>query len=46
MTVADAECAVKRKQTRKELFMIELDQVVPWDLIDFNRSPAFKIGDG
>lgn len=28
MTVADAECVGKRKQTRKELFLIEMDQVV------------------
>lgn len=30
MTFADAEYAAKRKQTRKELFIIEIDQVVPW----------------
>ncbi|SDM66326.1 hypothetical protein SAMN05444502_102346 [Pseudomonas sp. BS3759] len=30
MTFADAEYASKRKQTRKELFLIEMDQVVPW----------------
>jgi IS5 family transposase len=30
MTCADAEYAGKRKQTRKELFLIEMDQVVPW----------------
>ena len=30
MTFADAEYAGKRKQTRKELFLIEMDQVVPW----------------
>lgn len=29
MTFADAEYAGKRKQTRKELFLIEMDQVVP-----------------
>ena len=28
MTFADAEYAGKRKQTRKELFLIEMDQVV------------------
>ncbi len=31
MTFADAEYAGKRKQTRKELFLIEMDQVVPWN---------------
>ena len=30
MTFADAEYAGKRKQTRKELFLIETDRVVPW----------------
>ncbi len=30
MTFSDAEYAGKRKQTRKELFLIEMDQVVPW----------------
>jgi IS5 family transposase len=29
MTFADAEYAGKRKQTRKELFLIEMDRVVP-----------------
>lgn len=29
MTFADAEYVAKRKQTRKELFLIEMDQVVP-----------------
>lgn len=30
ITFADAEYAGKRKQTCKGLFMIEMDQVVPW----------------
>lgn len=30
MTFAYAEYAGKRKQARKELFLIEMDQVVPW----------------
>ena len=30
MTFADAEYAGKGKQTRKELFLIEMEQVVPW----------------
>lgn len=30
MTFADAEYVGKRKQTRKELFLTEMDQVVPW----------------
>ncbi len=30
VTFFDAEYAGKRKQTRKERFLIEMDQVVPW----------------
>ncbi|TCK47941.1 hypothetical protein C8F00_0257 [Xanthomonas vasicola] len=30
ITFGDAEYAAKRKQTRKELFLIEMYQVVPW----------------
>jgi IS5 family transposase len=30
MSFADAEYAGKRKQTRRERFLIEMDQVVPW----------------
>ena len=30
MTFADAEYAGKRKQTRKELFLVEMDLNRPW----------------
>lgn len=30
MSFADAEYAGKRKKTRRERFLIEMDQVVPW----------------
>lgn len=30
MAFADVEYAGKPKQARKELFLIEMDQVVPW----------------
>ncbi len=30
MSTADAEYAGKRKQTRYECFLIEMDQLVPW----------------
>ena len=39
MTFADAEYAGKRKQTRKELFLIEMDRVVPFE-------PHYPKGDG
>lgn len=31
MTFGDAEYTGKRKQTGKELFLIEMDQVVTWN---------------
>ncbi|MFI8384938.1 transposase [Pseudomonas sp. NPDC079086] len=31
ISFAEAEYAGKRKQTRRERFLIEMDQVVPWD---------------
>jgi IS5 family transposase len=38
MSFGDAEYAVKRKQTRREVFLAEMEQVVPWkpllDLIE------------
>ncbi len=34
MTFADAEYSGKRKQTRKELFLIKMDQVVPRKGVD------------
>ncbi|CAM3884555.1 hypothetical protein D3C81_473820 [compost metagenome] len=46
MTFADAEYADKRKQTGKELLLIERDQVVPPKvLIAVNESPDAK-GEG
>ena len=30
LTFSDAEYAGKRKQTRREVFLAEMDQVVPW----------------
>ena len=38
MTFADAEYAGKRKQTRKELFLIEMDRVVPSLSADGNAA--------
>ena len=30
MSFSDAEYSGKRKQTRREVFLAEMDQVVPW----------------
>ncbi len=46
MTFADAEYAGKRKQTRKELFLIEMDQVVPWKGLIALIDPHYPKGDG
>ena len=46
MTFADAEYAGKRKQTRRELFLIEMDQVVPWQGLIALIEPHYPSGEG
>lgn len=46
MTFADGEYAGKRKQTRKELFLIEMDQVVPWKGLIALIEPHYPKGEG
>lgn len=46
MTFADAEYAGKRKQTRKELFLIDMDQVVPWSGLIKLIEPFYPKGEG
>ena len=46
MTFADAEYAGKRKQTRKELFLIEMDQVVSWKGLVALIEPHYPKGEG
>jgi IS5 family transposase len=46
MTFADAEYAGKRKQTRKERFLIEMDEVVPWKRLLNLIEPHYPRGEG
>lgn len=46
LSFADAEYAGKRKQTRKELFLIEMDQVVPWSGLIALIEPHYPKGEG
>ena len=46
MTFADAEYAGKGKQTRKELFLIEMEQVVPWQGLIALIEPHYPKGEG
>nr|ANC68231.1 TnpA2 [Pseudomonas oleovorans] len=46
ITFADAEYAGKRKQTRKELFLIEMDRVVPWKGLISLIEPHYPKGEG
>ena len=46
MTFVDAEYAGKRKQTRKELFLIEMDRVVPWKGLIALIEPHYPKGEG
>lgn len=46
MSFADAEYAGKRKQTHRERFLIEMDQVVPWAPLLALIEPHYPKGDG
>lgn len=47
MSFSDAEYAGKRKQTRREIFLAEMEQVVPWDALLALIDPAYpKAGKG
>ena len=46
MSFADAEYAGKRKQTRRERFLIEMDQVVPWKGLVTLIEPHYPKGEG
>ncbi len=46
MSFADAEYAGKRKQTRREHFLIEMDQVVPWKGLITLIEPHYPKGEG
>ena len=45
LTFGDAEDLGQRKQTRRELFLAEMDQVVPWKLLQARIEPHYpKLG--
>ena len=47
LTFSDAEYAGKRKQTRREVFLAEMDEVVPWDALLALIEPHYpKAGRG
>jgi len=47
MSFSDAEYAGKRKKTRKEVFLEEMDRVVPWQALLALIEPVYpKAGNG
>jgi IS5 family transposase len=47
MSFSDAEYAGKRKQTRREIFLAEMDQVVQWAALLMLIEPVYpKAGKG
>ena len=47
LTFSDAEYAGKRKQTRREVFLAEMERVVPWDALLALIEPHYpKAGRG
>jgi len=43
ISFGDAECAGKRKQTRRELFLAEMEQVVPWKVLVKLIEPFYPL---
>ncbi|MFD2406905.1 IS5 family transposase [Azorhizophilus paspali] len=46
LSFADAEYAGKRKQTRRERFLLEMDEVVPWTGLIALIEPHYPKGEG
>lgn len=46
ISFADAEYAGKRKRTRREIFLSEMDKVVPWKGLVALIEPHYPTGDG
>ncbi len=44
LTFGDSEYGVKRKQTRRELFLAEMEKVVPWDALLALIAPVYPKG--
>ena len=45
MSFDDAEYAVKNKRTRREIFLAEMDQVVPWHVLLMEIEPFYPVAD-
>ncbi|XBV12571.1 IS5 family transposase, partial [Chromobacterium phragmitis] len=47
MTFTDLELAAKKKRTRREIFLAEMDQVMPWPQLEAVIAPVYpKPGNG
>ena len=46
LTFGDAEYNGKRKQTRRKVFLAEMDQVVPWKGLIALIEPHYPKGEG
>ncbi|KJH66540.1 transposase [Chromobacterium violaceum] len=47
MTFTDLELTAKKKRTRREIFLAEMDQVIPWAQLEAVIAPAYpKPGNG
>ena len=46
MSIADAEYAGKSKKTRREVFLEEMDRVIPWSTLVNLVSSAVEDGNG
>ena len=42
MSFSDAEYRTKRKQTRREKFLAEMDEVIPWGRLEKRIEPFYR----
>ncbi|KOR44912.1 transposase, partial [Xanthomonas oryzae] len=43
LTFGDAECLGKRKQTRREIFLAEMERIVPWKQLLALIAPHYPV---
>jgi transposase, IS5 family len=47
LSSADAEFTSKRRKTRKELFLVRIDELIPWQQLEAQIEPFYpKAGNG
>ena len=43
LSFTDLEQTTKKKQTRREIFLAEMDKVMPWDKLEATIDPFYRL---